>query len=379
MPSSRLAVACATLFALLAAPQPALARGPRSGKLTTLNLFSPPWLRGIAGLLTRRAGAAAEQVGYTVQTADDAEVRLGHDTIKKLSECDLKVSCLVANSTPLGQGQLLVGTLERDEVHYVVKLLLLDMGSGLMVARSERSVLIASRQLDAQFDAMLPDLLAGKSSVPTRLALTSPQKHVRISVDDRPVGELPLTLELSPGRHELRASKPSFLPVERFVDLEPGQTTTVELPLTLLPNQYDPDAPLEPTIATAPGAAPTVKEGRGTGGLTVAAFVASGVAVVAAGAGTYFALAEKSIANRAVDSGHDHALGITRAEAVTATRDASFANVSFAVAGAAAASAVALFLTDRYGDPAPAPNPSKPQLGAVILPHGAAASLSVRF
>lgn len=373
-----LAVTCAALGALLFAPRSALAKESDAGPLATLNLFSPPSLLGISGLLTRRAAAAAAEAGYVVEKADDAEGRLGRDTVKKLAQCELKVPCLVANATPLGSGKLLVGTLDRDEVHYVVKLLLLDLGAGKVLASAERSVLIASRQLDAQFDAMLPDLLAGKSSAPARLAVTSPQKHVRLSVDDRPMGELPLNLELSPGRHELKASKPSFLPVERFVELSGGETTSLELPLTLLPNQYDPDAPLATTVSTAPKPPPA--EEAPAHGLTVAAYVAGGTAVVAAGAAAYFALAEKSIADRAVDAGHDRALAITRAEALTAKQDANFANIGFAVAGTAAATAIVLLVMDHggEGDAAPAPAPA-PKLGAVLLPHGAAASLSVGF
>ena len=50
-----------------------------------------------------------------------------------------------------------------------------------------------------------------------------------MQLDDRPLGELPLTVELSPGRHEVKAEKANYLPSDRFVDVEGGTTTTLDL------------------------------------------------------------------------------------------------------------------------------------------------------
>jgi hypothetical protein len=230
---------------------------------------------------------------------------------------------------------------------------------------------------------MLPDLLAGKSSAPTRLALTSPQQHVRVQIDDRPLGELPLTVELSPGRHEVKAEKANYLPSDRFVDVEGGTTTTLDLPLTLVPNRVDPDAlRADAPPAANPAAAlaqPTPEVAR-AGGVPLASWVAWGAAAAAAGAGTFFALSEKGIANRAVDDDGDGVLDLTRAEALTGHRDATLTNVCFAAAGAAALTGLVLWLADDAGSPSSTTAaPRAAQLGVAPLPGGAAARVTLGF
>lgn len=367
---------CLTLLALLALPAPARA-APARGKLAVLNLFSPMSLMGIGGLLSRRAVEEAQREGFEVLTPDPAEAKIGRETLKKLKECDLQPACLGSYATALGGGKLLAGTLDRDDVHYLVRLVIVDLDTGKPFASAQRSVLIAARDLDREFDAMLPDLLAGKSSAPTKLTLTSPRKHVRATVDDRPIGELPQTLELSPGRHEIRAEKRDYLPASEYVDLAPGTNTTVDLPLTLLPNKIDPDEYVaQPTLQkAAPAAEPEVERHAG---VPLASWIAFGTAAAAAGAGTYFALSENGIANRAVDANGDHVLDITRQEALTARRDAGFANLSFIVAGVAAGTGLVLWLMDDGGS-SEKPKTST-QVGFAPLPgRGAAASLQVGF
>lgn len=368
-------------FALLAATALALplpAQAAPQKRLAVYNLFGPMSLLGISGLLTKQAVDQAKAQGYQVLGPDDAEARVGRDTLKKLRECDLKAQCLASYSGALGGGKLLAGTLERDDVHYLVRLVIVDLDTGQVYASAQRAVLIASRDLEREFDAMLPGLFAGKNSAPTRLTLTSPRKHVRAFVDDKPVGELPQTVEISPGHHEVRAEKKDYLPIDQFVELAPGATTTLNLPLTLMPNKIDPDEPIaETTVHQAPGTAQAAPEPESKG-VPVASWVALGTAVAAAGAGTYFALSENSIAGRAKDANGDGALDITRTEALSARRDATFANVSFVVAGVAAATGVVLWLTSDGGDG------EKPKtsttVGLAPLPGlGAAASVSGSF
>lgn len=367
----------ALALAISLVPAPALARThPSKGKLAAPNLFSPMSLLGIAGLLTQRAATAARSAGYQVLAGDPAEAKLGNDALKKMRQCDLKPDCLTADAASLGGGYLLAGTLDRDDVHYNVRLVLVDLATGKLVASAERQVLIASRELDHQFDAMLPDLLAGKSSAPTRLTLTSPQKHVRATVDDRPVGELPVTLEISPGRHEVKAQKPNYLSSDRFVELEAGTSTEVKLPLTLIPNRIDPDeAVAAPTVHTAAPNATQVVEREG--GVPTATWVAFGAGVAAAGAGTYFAFAERGIANRATP-GPEGVVQITRAEALSGHRDATLANICFGVAGAAVVTGAVVWIVDAAGHSEPKTE-TKVSLMPVVLPHGGAASLTVGF
>jgi hypothetical protein len=363
------------LLAAFAVLAPGPARAEKKGALSVYNLFSPNSLMGISGLLTRRAVEEGKREGFQVLDPDQAEAKVGRETLKKLKDCDLQPSCLASLSTSLGGGKLFAGTLDRDEVHYLVRLVIVDLDTGQVYASAQRAVLIAARDLDHEFDLMLPELLAGKSEAPTKLTLTSPRKHVRASVDDRPIGELPQTLELSPGRHEVKAEKADYLPAHEFVDLAPGASTTLDLPLTLLPNRVDPDEVVaQPTVHHLAKPEQAVERGAG---VPVATWVALGTGVAAGGVGTYFALSEHSIANRAVDANGDGALDITRVEALNAKRDATFANVAFVVAGAAVITGAVLWLSSSGDESAPA---TSTKVGAMILPgRGGAASVTVGF
>ncbi|MBS2032389.1 MAG: PEGA domain-containing protein [Deltaproteobacteria bacterium] len=386
--------ALATVLAL-ALPAQAFARAAKpeakksAGKLSAYNLFGPLSLLGISGLLTQRAVTQARAAGYEVTGADDTEAKVGHDTLKKLKQCDLKPACLQSLSANLGGGKLLAGTLDTDDVHYVIRLVLLDLDSGQLIASAQREILIASRQLEASFDTMLPDLLAGKSSAPTQVTIRSPQKHARGQVDDRPLGELPVTIQLSPGRHEFKAEKANYLPTDRFVEIAPGTTTTVELALTLLPNKVDPDEAVAavPEVHTAPSpnAPPPPPEPARAGGVPVGSWIALGIGVAAGGAGTYLGLTEKGIASRAVDANHDGVLDITRAEALNGHRDAVVADVCFGAAGVAVLAGAILWLADDGGKPEPTKSvktaslPDHFAFGVAPIAHGGAASVSVGF
>jgi len=392
--------ALATALAL-ALPSLALARAPSkdapksAGRLSAYNLFGPLSLLGISGLLTQRAVTQARAAGYDVASADDSEAKVGRATLKKLRECDLKPACLSSLSANLGGGKLLAGTLDTDDVHYVVRLVLLDLDSGELIASAQREILIASRSLEPSFDSMLPDLLAGKSVAPTAVTITSPQKHARGQVDDRPLGELPATVQLSPGRHEFKAEKGNYLPTDRFIEIPPGTTAAVDLPLTLMPNHVDPDeaASLTPEVHTAPSPAGTtnaapVAEPARAGGVPVGTWVALGIGAAAGGAGAYLGITEKGIANKAVDANHDGVLDITRADAINGHRDAVMANVCFGAAGVAVLAGAILWLADDGGKPDPAKSvkaasngvlPDNFAIGVAPTAHGGAASVAVGF
>ncbi len=356
-----------------------------SGKLAVPTLFSSPSLYGVSGLLAQKAAQAAQAQGYIVIGPDAVATAAGRDNMKKAAQCDLKPACLMSYLSGFGADRALVGSIDRDDVHYVVHLVLIDLSKGDLLGSGQRTVLIASRQLESEFDAMLPDVLAGKMQAITQLKVTSNAKHARVTIDDRPMGEVPLTVELSPGKHEIKVEKVNYLPSDRFVDAKIGETTPVEIALTLLPNRYDPDeAMAQPVIEHREGQSDTNDKVLGA---PIGSLIALGVGVAAAGVGTYFGVQTRNLQAEAVDTDHDGALNITRVQAMTGQRDALVANIFFIGAGVAAATAVGLFIFDGNNAPPAAstspsntsPTPPTPKAGVMLMPGGAVATLGGSF
>ena len=334
---------------------------------------APADLGGIAGILAHQGAVeAAKRPGWTVVVPDQVEARLGAVGMKRLAACEANASCAAVELQPLGVGLALIGTLDRDDVHYLVHLVMLNVRTGETIAAGERSVLIAGRTLEADVTALLPDLLDGKSQIPSKLTITSNAIHARATLDDAPLGEVPLTIPLSPGKHEVKVEKANYLPTTRFIEIAPNETRTVAVQLTLLPNHVDPDAKAGASVATE-RTAPS-SDGTKSGGVPIASVAALAVGAVALGVGIGFGVATHNLDVKAVDTDGDGALNITRVQAQAGQRDATMANVCYVGAGVAAAAAVALFFLDPGSSSASAPKAS-----VAPIPGGAAVALAGRF
>jgi len=66
---------------------------------------------------------------------------------------------------------------------------------------------------------------------PPRLAITTREPGMAVTVDGQPSGlsPLPEPLELAPGPHTVRLEKDGFVPIQRRVELAPGDVVTLEL------------------------------------------------------------------------------------------------------------------------------------------------------
>ncbi len=235
MNSLRALCACAPLLAASAA-------AGQGSTLAVVELGSPQELSGIAARLTSEIAAAAKG-RYDVVEPREAAARLGPELLQKLRECKGNGACLSTYGAHLRTARAVVGSLERNDASYLVKLWLVDLESGAVVASVDRSVLIASRRLNADIAAAVPAFLQGKAEVQGKLAIQSNARGAAVVFDGEPVGTAPVTIEAKPGKHVLKVFADRYLPVERFVAVEAGRTEKMLVSLLLRPGALPPEKP----------------------------------------------------------------------------------------------------------------------------------------
>ncbi len=285
-------------------------------------------MQGLASQLTHQVLDAANAQGLTVVPPDELDAYLGSKDSLALKQCGPAPSCLAAHLGAVPVNRAVVGTLARDQTHYLVHFWLVSLTPPGTVAELERAILIASRRLQADVAAALPPLLRGEQEAKGTLVLQSSVPQADVTLDGQPAGKTPLTRTVKPGKHEIRVAHPGFYAVDRLVTVEPGQTTVDVVRLVAVPAVEL--GPLPPEQASTGSAA-----SRGFR-VPVAGWVALGVGVAAAGAGTWLAVASHNNQNELL-SGYNPARNSYqgfRSQAVTGQNQATWANVCFAVAGA---------------------------------------------
>lgn len=328
-----------TLLALLLLPAAAQAR---ARTLAVSELSTPPNLLGIGARLANDiVTAASSQPGLVVLDPMQVSMTLGPEAMKRLKACEGKPACVAEQAGPLEADQLVVGRLDRNATHYLVKLFLIDLGTRRVVSSIDRAILIASRRLTRDVAEAIPRLLSGEAEASGRARIESSPSGATVLFDGEPAGTTPVTIEGKLGRHTVGLELEDHLPVERFVDIEAGETTTLEVRLTLRPG-----------VKQARALAAATKEAGGASGTVVplGTWISGGVGVAALGSGLYFGLQVRDANRKAVDADGDGALDLTRTEALAAKRNALIANVSFGVAGAAAVAAVLFTIFGGDGD-----------------------------
>lgn len=171
----------------------------------------------------------------------------------------------------------------------------------------------------------------------------------KISVDGKELGNSPVSIELVAGNHTLSVTAEGHEKVDRSFVMQLSRAT--EMTIALRPSTPPADAPKAVTTPTetkpaevplTPGPAVTAtveKKAR------VWTWVAGGVAVAAAGAGVGLGVVSnsKAIEHNTVVRGPDAAAELRRDSQTMATA----ANISYAVAGAAAVTAIILFVVEK--------------------------------
>lgn len=312
---------------LLLAPTFGFAQGKR---LAVVELDTPPNMLGLGAQLAKTVVDAAEAQGYRINSPDSIRTQLGEDRLKQVHACAGKPDCVVAKLQGVVADRVVVGSLNRDERHYLVKMWLIDMATGELVADIDRAILIASRRLQSDVAEAIPGLLRGEKEARGKLRLTATTRGVDITVNGAPAGKTPLLLELKPGKHQIHAEKKAYYPIDRYVTIAANVTTEEELRLVKIPGEVADDE----VVAGLPELAkPDVQKAKP--GVPNEAIAVGASALVLAGAGTGFLLSA-SASERATPGYAQSPAG--RADQLNST-------VLFAGAGAAALTAVILGLT----------------------------------
>ncbi|MBI5549166.1 MAG: PEGA domain-containing protein [Deltaproteobacteria bacterium] len=361
-------VGLVALGALLSSPE---ARAEKV-RLAVVELWSPPNLAGISAKLTQDiVSAASRDPDTTVIEPAAVEKALGPEALKSLQSCNGNAGCVAQRGIALPADKLVVGTLDRTEASYLVKLFLVDLKAKSVVSTVDRSILIASRRLQSDVAAAIPGLLKGKAEAKGKLTVTTTSPGATVTFDGEVIGRTPMTIEAKPGTHTLKVLKDGFLPVERFVNVEDGAIDQVGLVLTAIPGTKQE----EQLVQSAAEAHQTHSQAGSGVTIPAASWIAGATALAAAGVGSYFAVTAGQLESKA---GEGPVYGITRQEAIAGKRNALVSNICWGVAGAAAATSVLLAIVLQGADAQPVPE-AAPQASLAPLPGGAAVTLSGSF
>ncbi|MFL5321271.1 MAG: PEGA domain-containing protein [Myxococcaceae bacterium] len=340
----------ALLTSVVLVSSPALAQK----RLAVIEMLTPPTMTGLGAQVTQNVITTAEKQGYTVNAPEKVRTQLGDKQYQELQQCNGKPACVSAKMQGVVADRVVVGSLDRDEKNYLVKLWLIDLTTGELISDVDRSILIASRRLSQDVNDAVPGLLRGEKEARGKKRITADTKGVSITIDGEPMGKTPQLVELKPGKHELKAEKKAFYPVERYITVAAGETTDEELRMVKIPGQVAEDevVPALPQPEVAQATKPS-------GGIPDAAIGLGGAALVLAGGGLGFALD----AQKAIDAQGD-AYKNTRQY----TDDKALTTGLFIGAGAAALGAVIVGLVvdgDHPVQAAPATTPGGG--GGVVL------------
>jgi hypothetical protein len=356
------------MMALLPATLALAISAAPAGKIALIDLDTT--MIGMASQVTQALKEAAAREKLAIVTADELRTKLGSKKYNELIKCSGKPPCLSLALADLPEiTRAVSGSLSVDEKNYVLRLSLVDLRSLAIVADVDRSILIASRRFQRDVKELSGPLLRGEREARGTLVVKTNAKNAQVTVNGEFIGVAPVTLQLKPGKHEVKVERPKYLPVSRLVDLEPNQTFTAEIRMILKPGEkVDEDVPA--LVANNGG------EGQGQGfRIRPPTIVAGGAALVAFGVGTVFGI-QSSSGEKQLLSGYNKDTGIyagKRTDAFAVHNNATLANVSFAVAGAAIIVTGVLVFFDIQAGNAPL------EVAPVATPTGAGVLIGGHF
>jgi len=339
----------ATLVALLvvsASP----ARTANERRLAIVELVTPPNMVGLGSQISRMLVDEARKQHYQVLPPDQARARLNEKARVEIPACEGAPTCIVQKLAGLPASRAVVGSLDRDERSYLLKLWLVDLRAGKVLAKVDRAILIASRRLMTDAEEALPAFLRGEREPHGTLVLTATVPEAKVTVDGEAAGVAPVTVTVKPGVHSVRVQKRSYFPVERLVTVEAGQKTEEQFRLLQEPGEGPPQLSLPQRQSMRVVSNRKVETLR----VPVGAWVTFGAAAVALGGGAYFG--SHSVAIQTELQGSYHAdrdyYGVTRARALEGQRSAVIANALFGATGALLVGGVVLTAIEN-AHPAP--------------------------
>jgi hypothetical protein len=318
-----------------------------SEKLAVVDLDVPPGMLGLSIQVTKAIVAEATRQKFTVITPDELREKLGNKTLNELMKCADRPLCAQDKLGPLGATRAVLGRLSRDERNYVLQLYLLDLNKLTLVTDVDRNILIASRRFQKDVEAAIPGFLRGEREAHGTLTINSTVTNTEISLNGDFMGIAPVTTTLKPGKYELKAEKKHYLPVKRFIDIEPNKNTVEEVRMLLVPGEKPEDEFVPPLSAGISNGQGGTNKGQGFR-LTPPTIIAGIAALIAGGVGIGFGVVTNGMQSNLLqgyNASKDTYAG-TRAQALTAKTDAYVANTLFIVAGVALIATIVLAVFD---------------------------------
>jgi hypothetical protein len=198
----------------------------------------------------------AKRGDHEIAGKEEFKTKLGVDD-KAAGECIDNPGCLGRAGTELGVTRVVVGTLGRRGPDYLYNLNLIDITTGrtenrvfeLVAGGGKVDTLIAAVQATA-------DKLFEPKIEPGGVRVTSETRGAMVYLDDAFMGSTPVRRDgIDAGTHHLRVEKEGHRGWTKDIDVPPGNTLEVKVPLTALPEKRKWPAPFASvTFAVGAGA-----------------------------------------------------------------------------------------------------------------------------
>lgn len=337
-------------------------------RLAVVELATPPSMVALGAQVTRTVLRVAAEQKYKVIAPDEIRARLGEARFRELQECAERVACISAKLRGIAVDRAVLGSLNRDDKSYLLRLWLVDLASLKVTSEVDKAILIAARRLPRDVEAVVPGFLRGEQESLGTLKLSANVKGAQVGLDGKPIGLAPISTRLKPGKYQVRVEKEPYLPVERLVTVEAGAIADETFRLVRPPGAA-PEAEPAPAVARQEPRTVSTVSSRSGFQVPTLAWIAAGVGAAAAGTAVGFGIAARNLDNN-LSQGYDPATNSysgTRSDAQSGKRDALIANVLFGVAGAALATGVVLTIIDNQRESAGAALVPAPGGGRILV------------
>lgn len=179
----------------------------------------------------------ARRGDHEIAGKEEFKTKLGVDD-KRAAACMENLGCLGRAGTELGVTRVVVGTLGRRDADYLYNLNLIDIGTG----RVENRVfeLVAGGKVDRLIAAvkLTADKLFLPKVEPGAVRVTSETPGAHVYLDEGFMGSTPVRRDgIEPGLHRLRVEKEGHLGWGKEIEVPPGSTLEVKVPLEALPEK----------------------------------------------------------------------------------------------------------------------------------------------
>lgn len=338
-----------------------------SPKTAVVDVDAPDLMMGLGAQVTRAIEAEARNQKFDLMSSEDLRAKIDARRYEQLKKCGGKPACVAQELEGLGVKRAVVGQLSRDERNYLLKLWFIDLPTLSVVADVDRAILIAARRFQKDVEQAVPPLLRGEREARGTLAITANLADAQLFLNGEFIGTTPLSLPLKPGKYEVKAERKKYLPITRLVAVEANQESKVEFKLLLIPGQL-PDDQVVPVLTKKDDAA----QPQSTLSLSPLTWVLGGVTVAAAGTGLAFGLISRGQLDTLTQGFNADTMVYTgtRAQALEQNRNATIANISFGVAGAALIGTVVSGIIDGT---------HSVQVAPTVTPQGAGVTVGGHF